>query len=286
VISSERAVVFSCRGQKLVGILLLPERATARAVVVVVGGPQYRVGSHRQFVLLARELATSGYCTLRFDCRGMGDSEGEHPGFENLGPDISAAIDAVLEAVPAVTEVVLWGLCDAASAAVLYAHADARVAGLVLLNPWVHDPNANRTPPLRAYYLRKLVSAELWGRIFRGKVDLRARLADLKRLAWRGPSATVPVVAAGRPSDAGLRYQDRMQDGARDFGGRVLIILSGEDLVAAEFKALLRTERGWKKLLRTKGWSLRDLPEATHTFSRKEWRDQVAKWTLDWLAVW
>jgi len=46
------------------------------------------VGSHRQFVQLARRLAKQGYPTLRFDYRGMGDSEGVYRSFENVGPDL------------------------------------------------------------------------------------------------------------------------------------------------------------------------------------------------------
>ena len=48
----------------------------------MVGGPQYRVGSHRQFTLMARAFAAAGYPVLRFDYRGIGDSEGESRGFE------------------------------------------------------------------------------------------------------------------------------------------------------------------------------------------------------------
>ena len=66
-------------GRLLIGMLHRPESADARrAVVVLVGGPQYRVGSHRQFVLLARELCRRGIAVLRFDFSGMGDSDGEH----------------------------------------------------------------------------------------------------------------------------------------------------------------------------------------------------------------
>ena len=50
--------------------------AGPRGVLIVTGGPQYRAGSHRQFVLLARFLAARGMAVLRFDYRGMGDSEG------------------------------------------------------------------------------------------------------------------------------------------------------------------------------------------------------------------
>jgi len=73
----ERASVFGCGGDRLVGILHAPaERARDIGVLVVVGGPQYRVGSHRQFVRMARDFAAAGYPVLRFDHRGIGDSDG------------------------------------------------------------------------------------------------------------------------------------------------------------------------------------------------------------------
>ena len=56
--NAERGLVFRCAGEELVGILHPAPGATG--VVIVVGGPQYRVGSHRQFLLLARRLAASG----------------------------------------------------------------------------------------------------------------------------------------------------------------------------------------------------------------------------------
>ena len=78
----------------------------------MVGGPQYRVGSHRQFVLLARDLAADGFPVFRFDYRGMGDSEGEFRGFEHVEDDIAAAVEAFRSASPGLREIVLWGLCD------------------------------------------------------------------------------------------------------------------------------------------------------------------------------
>ena len=44
-------------------------------MVIVVGGPQYRAGSHRQFTLLARHIAAAGYPVLRFDARGCPELE-------------------------------------------------------------------------------------------------------------------------------------------------------------------------------------------------------------------
>ena len=73
---SEEAVVFPFAAEQLVGIVARPDTSSDCGVLVVVGGPQYRAGSHRQFLLLSRRLATEGYPTLRFDYRGMGDSGG------------------------------------------------------------------------------------------------------------------------------------------------------------------------------------------------------------------
>lgn len=68
----EHALAFACNDSWLYGILSIPENTSSRGVLVVVGGPQYRAGSHRQFTLLARDLAAYGVPVLRFDCRGMG----------------------------------------------------------------------------------------------------------------------------------------------------------------------------------------------------------------------
>src|SRR3546814_10054701 len=111
-----RAVSCPCAEAELVGILHRPAAAARRGVLIVGGGPKYRAGSHRQFLLIARRLAEQGYPVLRFDHRGIGDSDGPYLGFEALDADIAAAIDAFVAHCPQVEEVVLWGLCDAASA--------------------------------------------------------------------------------------------------------------------------------------------------------------------------
>ena len=136
----ESVLGFACEGEPLIGILAEPSDGAVAdvGVLIIVGGPQYRVGSHRQFTLLARHLAANGFAALRFDYRSMGDSPGETRDFLAVDADIAAAIDALLAARPALKRVALWGLCDAASAALLYLDStrDPRVAGVALLNPW------------------------------------------------------------------------------------------------------------------------------------------------------
>ena len=45
---TEVATRLACGEHMLVGVLALPEAPTDTGVVVVMGGPQYRAGSHRQ----------------------------------------------------------------------------------------------------------------------------------------------------------------------------------------------------------------------------------------------
>lgn len=281
--SDDSALAFDCGADRLYGILSRPRQAGARGVLIVVGGPQYRAGSHRQFTLLARHLADDGAAVLRFDYRGMGDSEGEARDFEAVADDLRAAIDAFLHAVPGLREVVLWGLCDAASAIAMYAATDARVAGVVLLNPWVRSDDGMARATLKHYYRARLLDAAFWRKLLRGKFDVAASLASmlgLARTALRGRAR--PAAGAAAPAT----FPERMRSGMQAFRGPVLLIFSGADLVAREFCDLAGADPAWQRLLAAAHVTRRQLDQADHTFSRRAWRDQVADWTGAWLRSW
>lgn len=281
----EQPVTFLCEEQRLHGVLHLPQTPRRRGVLIVVGGPQYRVGSHRQFVLLGRALAQKGFAVLRFDYRGMGDSGGDARTFEEIDADLRAAIEAFRSAIPAVEEVVLWGLCDAASAMLFYAASDPRVRGLVLLNPWVRTQAGLARSHLSHYYLQRLFDASAWRRLRdprRMVKSLHSLFATLRSsFGLRAASGTV----ATRP-EAQRDLPERMALGLESFKGRVLLILSGDDITAAEFVATAKASRRWRRTLQRRDIEQRRLPEADHTFSRRAWRDQVAEWTLEWLRAW
>jgi hypothetical protein len=74
-----------------------------------------------------------------------------------------------------------------------------------------------------------------------------------------------------------------MEEALRRFHGRVLLILSGNDLTAQEFKDVVAGSRRWRRLLAGNRVTRYDLPEANHTFARRDWRDQVARWTEVWV---
>ncbi len=271
----QRALAFACDGDWLYGVLDLPAAPHQRGVLVVVGGPQYRAGSHRQFTLLARSLAAQGIAAMRFDYRGMGDSEGAPRDFDSVSEDLRAAIDIFFSEVPSLTEVVLWGLCDAASAAALYATGDARVAGLVLLNPWVRTESGAARATLKHYYRARLLDRALWKKI--------ATLNFGYRAAWQSLRGLLGSAAAEAPSGA---LPDRMHDGLGRFGGKLLVILSGADLTAQEFADLADSSPKWATLLAAPRVTRRALPKADHTCSRREWHEQVAQWSADWVRSW
>lgn len=292
--AGERALIFPCSGSWLYGILSLPESTLSRGILIVVGGPQYRVGSHRQFTLLARHLAACGIPVLRFDSRGMGDSEGDIRTFEDIEDDICCAIDRFFEEVPTLRDLVIWGLCDAASAALFYAYHDPRVTGLVLLNPWVRTDEGAARAYLKHYYIARLFEPEFWSKIWRGNFNYAAAVQSFSKIigdvignTWSGRkiASTQENTAYDRSCDR-ASLPERMLYGLSHFEGRILLILSGNDLTAQEFSDLAEGSRDWQKLLASPRVSRLDLPAANHTFARREWRDQVAAWTKNWIQSW
>jgi exosortase A-associated hydrolase 1 len=268
----EEVLEMRCEGEQLVGILHRPLQPGGLGLVIIVGGPQYRVGSHRQFIHLARHVATAGHAVLRFDCRGMGDSTGEFPGFEQIGPDVGSAVDALFQAAPGLQGVVLWGLCDAASAALFYAPTDARVRGVALANPWVRTEETLARTVLRHYYLRRLFSRDFWRKLLTGGVRPAAVAGDLAGNLRAGLREAVP----------GVNYVERMRLGLAAFGGPVLELLSGRDTTAAEYESVAATP-AWQRLVGRPGVERHRVAEATHTFSTAAWRDEVAERTLRWM---
>ncbi len=271
---TEQPLWLRCAGEQLFAVL---HAATAdTGVVVVVGGPQYRAGSHRQFVLLARALAAAGFPVLRFDLRGMGDSTGAFPGFEHCEADIAAAIDALLAQQPQVRRVVLWGLCDGASAALLYLQQhprDTRVAGLCLLNPWVRSAQTLAQARVQHYYRQRLADPAFWRKLLSGGVSWRAPLEWLRARATarRAPSAA---------SVERLSFQQRMQRGLAGFGGATLLVLSGRDLTAQEFEQACAGDAGWQQALARPQVHTQRFADADHTFSDLRQQDELFASTL------
>jgi uncharacterized protein len=275
-VPTETALVLRCAGEQLVAIVHETAARAARGLLILVGGPQYRVGSHRQFVLLGRALAANGVPVMRFDHRGIGDSDGTTRSFIEITADLSVALDAFVARTPGLEQVVIWGLCDAASAALHVAARDARVAGVVLLNPWVRTPGLQSRALLRGYYGRRLIDPAFWRNLFAGRIRIARAVNEL---AGHARSSVADAAATGD------FVADMLADWRRA-RARFLLVLSEQDLVAEEFRELCRRSRAWRRVVNGPRVTRRDFGGANHTFSRAAWRDQVARWTLEWLRSW
>ncbi len=290
--ATERPLVFLSDGHELLGILHLPEGTFDTAVIMLSAGSQYRVGPHRQQLLLARALAERGIAILRYDSSGTADSDGPYRDFE-VGADLEAAVAAIRAAVPALKHVVLWGICGSASAILAYRERCADVRGLILVNPWVRSERSEARAYLSHYYWKKIWNASFWRKIFSGRFDFGSALPSFFGIVGSAirsqPKAPVqdPPAASAMEENAAREppgdLEERMADGLESFMGRVLIIMSENDLTARKFDEFVRSSKRWRRLLDSSAIERRDLREADHVFSDPRWRDQVIDWMSDWV---
>lgn len=289
----DRTITFSCGDSVLHGVLSVPEQSFDSAVIIVVGGPQFRVGSHRQFVLLARFLARQGILALRFDYTGMGYSEGLPKQFYQVDEDIKSAIDYVATNFSYVKNINLWGLCDAASAIAFTAYTDARINRLILLNPWVRSDASHSEAILKDYYKGRFLSVEFWkdvlaaphkkiGAVFSFfTVFIRVLMNKLLTFVV-GKSATHKIEE--------ISQQDRIDEialavltGLTRFNGKICLLLCGNDLVADEFKREFENRQWMNNAENAQKITIHHVPEADHTFSTAAWRAKAEQLTLSFL---
>eukprot|EP01041_Mallomonas_annulata_P019862 gene19862-39402_t len=178
---------------------------------------------------------------MRFDCRGMGDSEGEPRAVDDMADDIAAAIREFLLQMPDLEEIVLWGLGEGASAATLYAHTDARVRGLVLLNPAAGSADSGHKPVL-PHLLARCGEIGFWKKV--------------------GSGHAVAV-------DPDMPLPQRLIASLACFSGASLIVIGGADATGRAFADLLEHNDTERRCVTIAG--------ANHTFSSPAWRDEVAE---------
>ncbi|WP_019029189.1 hydrolase 1, exosortase A system-associated [Colwellia piezophila] len=276
----EQGVIFNSHGKQLIAIEHLPSTETApvgreqrkKALIIVVGGPQTRVGSHRLFVHLARALAKQGITVFRFDYTGAGDSEGELSSFTDIQNDIAAAIHIFAQRHEGITEWALWGLCDAASAILLYLNENPqqdKIKQLFLVNPWVRQTHTQAQSYLRFYYIKRFFSKSFWQKFLTGKVATKTAFSELHGFYQQSK--------VGKGINKDDDFVKEMLFGLAGFTGQVDILLSGNDLTAAEFKLLVKSNNDWFEVTARETIKQKTISHADHTFSHSDKQNQLIK---------
>ena len=288
---SERAVVIDCENGPIVAVIHRPDQPAlgVTPLILVVGGPQTRVGSHRQFVLLARALCDRGIPVLRFDYQGMGDSPGEQSSFLEAVPSLKNVVNYFANEMGS-DSVAFWGLCDAVSLIFLYLDMtqDSRVSHIIALNPWVRQTKSEAQVMLRHYYLRRLVSPGFWKRVFKFDLNIGASVKDLVINLQKAFGKNAEGQSRGSSSEVRKiyteeNYVEAMRTGLSGFRGKLSLVLSGNDLTADEFRMLLSQDNNWNEIVNERLVSKLEIDDANHTFSSERWRQQVELFSINCL---
>lgn len=281
----ELPVVFQCNEQSLVGIVHIPEKPKKIAILsIVAGGPQYRAGFGRQLIKMARRFSKEGITVMRFDYRGLGDSSGADAGFEHVGDDIDSAITTLMELEPTITEVILWGGCNAASAALIHGYHNAAVSGLILANPWVRTEESFAKVIVRDHYAKRVFELSFWLKVARFEYNPIPAMKTI--ISGLGFSKNKTVVDDADASINALPFLERMLIGATEFKGNLLFMMSGMSLAANEFDNLLLHSDQWRKVLNRTNVDRVGIENADQAFSTHEAREAMFSAAEQWLDEW
>ncbi len=253
---TRRHFTFPCEGAQLVATL--DEAAGTTGLLLVTGGNEVRAGAWNGQALFADRIARAGFPVLRFDRRGVGDSEGSNGGFRSSAPDLAAALAAFREQCPHLTRVVGFGNCDAASALML---ADgAGCDALILSNPWTIEDDAEEAPAevVRDHYRRRLTDPAAIKRLLTGKVPIGSLIRSLLsavRPAPKAPEGLAAEIAAGLAL----------------FAGEVRFLIAGRDRTGLAFLSK------WDKA----DPRIRTFAEATHSYVEPAAQDWLVEQVLE-----
>lgn len=295
-------VVFTSRtGLKLFGILHEPATTSSDlAFILLSPGVKMRVGPNRLYLGLTNLLVRRGVPVLRFDCHGLGDSEGTLPeqqlrdvyGQIEVGRFVDDTIDAMnwMQQHLGTRRFVLSGLCGGAITGLLAAARDRRVAGLLalgitpLLASKAADPSRYMTTgqlhDIGRSYLQKLLKPQAWMRLLTLRTDFRLLWRSLSR-TLRGADAAAPVA---RPADDNASplfpaaffhlLQSRQP---------MLLIFGGSDRLGFEFEEkFVARYRDRLAPLRDR-YQTHTIAHANHVMSFREWQDEMVSVSDAWL---
>jgi pimeloyl-ACP methyl ester carboxylesterase len=266
-------------GLRLMAALHTPDAPVKRlplALVYLHGWAGYRIGAHQMFTKMARRAAEQGFCSLRFDFRGRGDSDGATAA-ATLTTMIEDAVNAVDFALAenGSQRVALIGDCSGSEVAIGAGPLHPAVAAQVLWSaPIVAGDRAisdrAKKKKIIAQYARKFFRRETWAKLVGGKLQPK-QIASVIGGGGRGAGEE------GADSDRQIDWFDRFAN----FSGDRLFLYGGNDPTTepsvAHYEALSQqAKRPFNKVI---------IPGANHAFYSLAWENQVIDESLKWLRT-
>ncbi|MBN1559665.1 hydrolase 1, exosortase A system-associated [candidate division KSB1 bacterium] len=261
----ERTINFSVEHKKLYGVVHLPDNddPVTQFVLMIIGGAQTRIGSHRNYVQLARFLCSHGLPVMRFDYEGQGDSEGDFVGFEYAGPSIRAAIDALYSRYSALRHLIVWALCDGATASILYAPQDGeRISSMVLANPFLESETEKAQTILKHYYVKRLMQPEFWRKILTLHFDIKESANSLSTMM-----KTSAATAEDDWLQTGKSLSQWVLEGLNAYPKSIHVLVSTNDIQGLQFYNLIRKDPHCRKSIRAGRIKISFIKGGDHTFT-------------------
>jgi dienelactone hydrolase len=161
----ERAVLLGKKKNLVAVITESEQRLSGRppGAILLNAGLIHRVGPHRINVQIARRLAASGFHAIRLDLAGIGDSANRTDDLSlqaGVVSDVKAAMDFLGHEYE-LGQFVLMGICSGANNALQVAQHEARVSGIVCIEPYYFATTAYHI----YVYKKRLLNPRSWRRL-------------------------------------------------------------------------------------------------------------------------
>lgn len=279
----EDTVKFACNGKTLFGILHVPEEyiCTTLVVLMVTGGPQTRIGSHRLYVQLARFLCENGIIVFRFDYEGLGDSEGDFIGFSYAEQSIDSAIEYLKCRFSDTHAYVIWGLCDGASISAIYSiKQKVKISGLILCNPIVHFDYMKYN---RRYYRNRILSLAFWSKFQLLRINFIDSFREVMKIINNELVELFNRLFNGKRISNNEILSNQVIESIINSCAPIKLILSDNDVVADEFLNKLYSKKNVSKIFKKSKVTKTVIKNSDHTFSDPAAKKVLFKKSLEYI---
>lgn len=275
----ERHCYFESEGLRLLGAVHTPDEGFPRlplGLIYLHGWAGYRIGPHQMFTKMARRAEAMGFCSLRFDFRGRGDSEGDTKAttLTTMIADAVAATDFMLKDL-GLQHVALIGDCSGSEVALGAGPLHEAIRAMALWSAPIvaGDRRGSDTAKKRqiwATYLRKVFRKETWRKLVSRGLQV-GQIARVLSTGGRGAGEQ------GSEADAEIDWYERFLS----FTGERLFIYGSKDPTTAaslEHYEILCRRAG-------KPFNSVVIQGANHAFYSLAWENQVIDQSLSWLEA-